>query len=91
MRQSICVTPTARTVKRLAEARALVASGEARRIREAARLSLVNVAGAVGADPSAIGRWERGERTPRGPAALKYAQLLTRLQTELEATCPPAA
>lgn len=76
------VTTSVRTVERLVKARALVTSGEARRIREAAGLSLVNVASAVGADPSAIGRWERGERIPRGPAALKYAQLLARLKSQ---------
>jgi DNA-binding transcriptional regulator YiaG len=85
------VTITSRSVQHLAEARALLASGEARRIREAARLSLTDVAGAVGADYSSVGRWERGERVPRGPAAIKYARLLTRLRTQVEASCPPAA
>jgi DNA-binding transcriptional regulator YiaG len=80
------VTKTSRSVQELAEAREFIASGEARRIREAARLSLADVAGAVGADYSGVGRWERGERVPRGPAAIKYARLLTRLRTQLEAT-----
>ncbi len=85
------MTTSARTVRRLAEARALVTSDEARRIREAAHLSLVNVGTAVGADPSTVGRWERGERIPRGPAALKYAQLLTSLKRQHEAQSTPVA
>jgi DNA-binding transcriptional regulator YiaG len=74
----------------MAEARALVASGEARRLREAENLSLVNVAGPVGVDPSTIGRWERGERLPRGRAAVKYVELLNRLRPQVEKGCPPA-
>src|SRR4051794_27368464 len=67
-------------VERLAQARALVAAGEARRIRQAADLSLAEVSRAVGVDLSTVGRWERRERVPRGAAALKYAELLPRLQ-----------
>lgn len=78
-------------MERLAEARALVASGEARLIRQKARLSLTDVAGAIGADYSSVGRWERGERVPRGPVALKYAQLLTRLQSQQAERKTPAA
>lgn len=79
------VTTSSRNVQGLAAARALVLSGEARRVRVAASLSLVAVSRTIGADPSAVGRWERGERTPRGPAALRYAQLINRLRTQLEA------
>ena len=85
------VTTYSRSVEQLIQARALITSGEARRIREAARLSLVTVARAVEADPSAIGRWERGERLPRGSAALKYAQLITRLRAQLDAFDNPLA
>ncbi len=80
------VTTYSRSVEQLIQARVFIASGEARRIREAAGLSLVSVGGAVGADPSAIGRWERGERIPRSTAALKYAQLITRLRAQLVAS-----
>jgi DNA-binding transcriptional regulator YiaG len=90
------VTASVRTVERLLQARALMASGEARRIREAAGLSLASVAPVVGADPSAIGRWERGQRIPGGRAALKYAQLIIQIRARLEAAneealWPPAA
>jgi DNA-binding transcriptional regulator YiaG len=100
------VTTSPRTVEQLAEARALIASGEARRIRRAARLSLADVAAAIPADLSAVGRWERGQRVPRGTAALRYADLIARLRAQLraspctdvqpadpdggDATCPPA-
>lgn len=73
------MTTSLREVERLAYVRAACASGEARRIRLAARLSLADVAGAISADLSAISRWERGERVPRGAAALRYGQLLDRL------------
>lgn len=65
--------------ERLAQVRAACVSGAARRIRLAARLSQADAAGAIGADPSALSRWERGERSPRGQAALRYGELLDRL------------
>lgn len=91
MRNTRAVNTTSRAVQQVAEARRFIASGEARRLREALNLSLFDVAPSVTADPSAIGRWERGERTPRGPVAVKYMRLLKRLQGQLETTCPPAA
>jgi len=66
--------------ERLVSARYLVASGEARRIRHAADLSLAEMSRVVGVDLSTVGRWERRERVPRGAAALKYAELLERLR-----------
>jgi len=87
----VAVTTSSRSVELLAEARALIGSGEARRVRQAARLSLAEVAEAIGADLSAVGRWERGKRVPRGSAALKYAQLIARLRAQLEASDRPAA
>lgn len=53
--------------------------GAARAVREGAGLSLEEVAAAVGVTGSAVGRWERGERIPRGPKALVYARLMERL------------
>lgn len=63
----------------LAEVRELAASGRARELRVASRLSLADFASAIGVDQSAIGRWESGERRPRGPAALRYLALLREL------------
>ncbi len=70
--------------ERLVEARALLRSGEARRIRLAAGLSVERIAGDVGASASAIHRWERGERVPRGRAATDYVALLLRLRDRME-------
>ncbi len=72
------------SVERLVEARSLLASGEARRIRLAAGLSLEQMAIQVGVSVSAIYRWERGDRVPRGRAAIEYATLLLRLRDLLE-------
>lgn len=67
-------------ILRLVRVRAAVASGEARRLREAARLSLAEVASACGADQSTIWRWEQGKRVPRGELALAYGELLDELR-----------
>jgi len=72
------------SVERLVEARSLLASGEARRVRLAAGLSLEKMAVQVGVSVSAIYRWERGDRVPRGRAATEYAALLLRLRDLLE-------
>ena len=71
---------TVAAVERLAEIRALAQSGEARRIRQQARLSQIDVAGAIGVDPSTVSRWEIGTRRPHGAPAVAYAALLTRLK-----------
>jgi DNA-binding transcriptional regulator YiaG len=65
---------------RLAEARQLASSGDGRRIRERVGLSLPEVARAVGVSHVTIGRWERGTRVPRHPAATRWAELLSALE-----------
>lgn len=67
-------------VSRLALVRHAVASGEARRIREAARLSLGEMADAADVAASTIWRWEQGQRIPRGHQALRYATVLDELR-----------
>lgn len=68
-------------ILRLAQVRAALSSGEARRLRTEARLSLAEVAEACGADQSTVWRWERGERRIRnGELALAYANLLDDLR-----------
>lgn len=69
-------------ILRLAGVRAAAASGEARRLREAARLSIGEVAKACGVDQSTVWRWERGTRRPRGESALRYADLIDSLRAE---------
>lgn len=66
----------------LARLRADLASGRARRIREAARLSQAEVAEAIGTTQPAVAGYESGRRTPRGERAARYADLLARLERE---------
>jgi transcriptional regulator with XRE-family HTH domain len=69
------------------QTRRLLASGEARRIRELAGLSLSDVAADIGVTGSAVYRWERGERVPRGRAAADYAVLLLAMRELVDRTC----
>lgn len=62
----------------LSVARQMVADGTARELRMAARLSLGDVARAVGTSPTTVLRWERG-RGPTGDVGVRYAVLLARL------------
>jgi len=83
-------SPLATAVERLVEARALLASGEARRIRLAAGVSLEKIAAEIGVSVSALYRWERGDRVPRSRSAAEYGALLLRLRDMLENPWPPA-
>jgi len=76
---------TATQVLALSRARSLAATGEGRRIREAARLSLTEVAAAIGVERSTLHRWEIGDRRPRGDAAVRYVELLDDLREALPA------
>lgn len=67
-------------ILRLVWVRAAVSSGEARRLREAAQLSIGEVASACGVDQSTVWRWERGARSPRGDKALRYGELIESLR-----------
>lgn len=65
---------------RLAEVRSLCRTGEARRIRTAAGLTLAEVAQIIGdVAPVSIFRWERGARSPSIERALRYLDLLEEL------------
>ena len=64
----------------LVEARQLAASGAGRMIREAAGLSLAELGRAIDVDPSAVWRWENGERTPTGVYAVRYRDFLVELR-----------
>jgi DNA-binding transcriptional regulator YiaG len=65
-----------REVEALALVRSMIRSGEARKIREDAGLSLSEAAQPVKVDPVTIWRWEAGQRTPRGDDALRYLRVL---------------
>ena len=63
----------------IARVRELARNGTARTIREAAGLSQGEVARAVGVSVPALHRWEKGDRTPRGDPAIRYAHVLDSL------------
>jgi transcriptional regulator with XRE-family HTH domain len=67
---------------RLSRVRVLAASGQARELRVAARLSQSEIARACGVSPALVCRWELGERTPRGRAAEIYAAILLPLEEQ---------
>lgn len=51
-----------------------------RAIRQAARVSLADVAAVVGVTRQAVSLWELGQRTPRGPMLNTYVVTLRALQ-----------
>jgi DNA-binding transcriptional regulator YiaG len=71
-------------VSKLIRARWLARSGEGRRIRERAGLSLREVADAVGVDPTTLARWEHDRSVPRSRAAQRWADVIA----EAAAACP---
>jgi DNA-binding transcriptional regulator YiaG len=69
-----------RDAVRLAKARRLAASGTAERLRRGARLTLHDVARASGGvSHVTIMRWEKHARTPTGEAALRWLDLMEKL------------
>lgn len=70
---------------RLVQLRAAISTGETRRLRVEARLSISEMAAACGVDQSTLWRWEQGKRLPRGEHAVRYADVLDSLQSETAA------
>jgi DNA-binding transcriptional regulator YiaG len=70
------VSEAIRELEQLVLVRELAASGEARRIRQAAGLSQADLARACSVSAPAISRWEAGSRIPRGEAARRYAAII---------------
>lgn len=68
---------------RLAAARRYSASGAGRRIRLDAKLSLQEIADAIGVSNPTISRWENGLNQPRGEAGALWARLLADLEREM--------
>lgn len=69
----------------LVQLRAAISRGETRQLREAARLSISELAAACGVDQSTLWRWEQGKRLPRGEHAVRYADLLDSLREQASA------
>ncbi|MEU4354671.1 helix-turn-helix domain-containing protein [Streptomyces virginiae] len=70
----------------------LPAPNERRRLREAAELTLHEVATAVGVNAATVRSWESGRTTPRGRKLDAYARFLARLpelEVAADATGPP--
>ena len=63
----------------LVQVRRLMKSGEAKRIREDAGLSLGEAVGAAGISVAGLWRWEAHERIPTGDPALRYAGFLRKI------------
>ena len=64
----------------LASVRRLLASGEARRRREAAGLSLSEAASVCNYSVATLSRWETNQRRPGRSGAMAYARLLAKLE-----------
>lgn len=64
---------------RIADVRRMCVSGEAKRIREAARVSLREMGSAIGVDHKAVAQWETGSARPDAGNALAFAGALSAL------------
>lgn len=57
--------------------------GRGRMVREAADLSLRDLAATVGVSVAALSRWERGEERPSRAAAVRWACAITDIEAAL--------
>jgi len=64
----------------ISRARLRAEAGEARRIRERSLLTVGEVAREIGVHPSSLSRWETGATRPRASFALRWAEVLDRLE-----------
>lgn len=69
-------------IQSIAKARRLAASGQGRTIRQAAGVTIRDIAEVIGVDVSTVSRWETGQRQPRGDNAAAYGAVLSRLLGE---------
>jgi DNA-binding transcriptional regulator YiaG len=60
----------------VARARRLAKSGAGRAMRVAARVSIRDVAHAVGTSTSVVWRWKKGQRLPRAEFAVRWVRVL---------------
>jgi len=63
-------------LQKVSHVRALFANGKAREQRVIRRITLQELADAVGASTSTVHRWENGRGMPRGATALRLAEIL---------------
>jgi DNA-binding transcriptional regulator YiaG len=67
----------------ISRVRKLAASGEARQIRQRARLSQSELAADIGTSQSALSLWEAGARRPTGETAIRWLEALDQLERAL--------
>lgn len=63
----------------LVATRRALRDGTARKLRQDAGLSQIEVGRTCRVTTQAVGKWEAGQRVPRGEPALRYAHLLVSL------------
>jgi DNA-binding transcriptional regulator YiaG len=63
----------------LVRVRAALRTGAARRVRQAAGLTKIEIARSIGTSHACVSRWESGDRVPQGAPAIRYLRLLERL------------
>ena len=63
----------------VAQVRKLTQDGTAKRLRQAAHLSLADVGAAIGTSAVNVWRWEEGLNTPRPDACVRYGAVLAEL------------
>ena len=71
------------TLLRRSRARRRLLPALAKAIRLEAKITLAEIGAAVDVTESAVSRWESGRRRPRGAAAERYAEVLSRLESEI--------
>jgi transcriptional regulator with XRE-family HTH domain len=71
-------------IREIVEATKLPTPSVRRALRVSAGLSLETVAGLLGVHKTAVSRWERGRREPRGDLRSRYAVVLSELREALK-------
>lgn len=70
----------ATTLDQAIQARKMMQSGEAHRLRTAARVPLTVLAEELGVTPGAIGHWEHNRRCPPAPQLVRYLKALNKIR-----------
>lgn len=82
---SLTVAMSLESIAAVARGRRMAREGRGLRIRRELGLSLAEVADLLGVSPSALSRWERQQRLPRGPQAIRYQAVVLALEERGEA------
>lgn len=63
----------------ISAARQLAETGHGKRLRESVRITVRELAEAIGVDAATLSRWEHGQSVPRAAAALRWVTALNEL------------